>query len=76
MPADISATVSFEQLKFDKKTSGIVLDFDHTQLLKGKAFSTKLVRAQLTTAHSQIGKAFRSVVTSEALEAWENHESK
>lgn len=70
MPADIFATVSFEHLQFDQKTSGIVLDFDCTHPLKGKAFSTELVQAQLVTAHSQIGKAFRSVVTSEALKAW------
>ena len=70
MPADISAAVSFEHLQFDQKTSGIVLDFDHTHLLKGKAFSTELVQAQLATAHSQIGRAFRSVVTPEAMEAW------
>lgn len=70
MPADISATVSFEHLQFDKKTSGIVLDFDHTILSKGKSFSTELVKTQLKTAHSQIGQAFRSVVTTEAMEAW------
>ena len=76
MPANISGTVSFEHLQFNHETSGIVLDFDHTHPLKGKSFSTELVKTQLATAHSQIGKAFRNVVTTAAMEAWKNHESK